>query len=62
VRLRNLKETADLGCVIVPPRLTFYNGFKTIEDQINHIVGRVLMQFGINYDKFIPWILKPVKN
>jgi flavin prenyltransferase len=56
VHLRNLKEAAGLGCVIVPPLLTFYNGFKTIEDQINHIIGKVLMQFGINYDKFIPWI------
>jgi 4-hydroxy-3-polyprenylbenzoate decarboxylase len=55
VHLRNLKEAADLGCVIVPPMLTFYNGFKTIEDQINHIIGKVLMQFGINHDKFVPW-------
>lgn len=56
VHLRNLKEAADLGCIIVPPTLTFYNGAKTMEDQINHIVGKVLMQFGISYEKFIPWI------
>lgn len=55
VHLRNLKEAADLGCVIVPPVLTFYNGPKTIADQINHIVGKILMQFGITYDKFVPW-------
>ena len=55
VHLRNLKEAADLGCVIVPPMLTFYNGPKTIEDQINHIVGKVLMQFGMDHDKFISW-------
>ncbi len=55
VHLRNLKEAADLGCVIVPPVLTFYNGPKTIVDQINHIVGKILMQFGITYDKFVPW-------
>lgn len=55
VHLRNMKEAADLGCVIVPPVLTFYNGPKTIDDQINHIVGKILMQFGITYDKFIPW-------
>lgn len=56
VHLRNLKEAADIGCVIVPPMLTFYNGPKTMDDQINHIVGKVLMQFGISYDKFKPWI------
>ena len=55
VHLRNMKEAAELGCVIVPPVLTFYNGPKTIVDQINHIVGKILMQFGITYDKFVPW-------
>lgn len=55
LHLRNLKEAADLGCVIVPPMLTFYNGPLTIEDQINHVVGKVLMQFGITYDRFKPW-------
>lgn len=55
IHLRNMKEAADLGCTIVPPVLTFYNGPKTIVDQINHIVGKILMQFGITYDKFIPW-------
>ncbi|MCD8018465.1 MAG: UbiX family flavin prenyltransferase [Clostridiales bacterium] len=55
LHLRNLKEAADLGCVIVPPMLTFYNGPKTMEDQINHVVGKVLLQFEITYDKFKPW-------
>lgn len=55
LHLKNMKEAADMGCVIVPPVLTFYNGSVTMEDQINHIVGKVLMQFGMGYDKFIPW-------
>ncbi len=55
VHLRNLNEAADLGCIIIPPMLTFYNGPKTITDQINHIVGKVLMQLGIAHDQFIPW-------
>lgn len=55
LHLRNLKEAADFGCVIVPPVLTFYNAPKTVEDQINHIVGKILMQFGIAFEKFIPW-------
>lgn len=55
LHLRNLKEAADLGCAIVPPMLTFYNGPKTLEEQINHIVGKILMQFGLTHDKFVPW-------
>jgi 4-hydroxy-3-polyprenylbenzoate decarboxylase len=56
VHLRNLIEAADVGCTIVPPILTFYNGSKTMEGQISHIIGKVLMQFGISYDKFKPWV------
>jgi polyprenyl P-hydroxybenzoate and phenylacrylic acid decarboxylases len=55
VHLRNMKEAADLGCVIIPPVLTFYNGAKTMEEQIDHVVGKVLMQFGLRYRKFVPW-------
>ena len=50
-----MKEASDLGCVIVPPVLTFYNGARTLEAQICHIVGKVLLQFGIAYNKFVPW-------
>lgn len=55
LHLRNLKEASDLGLAIVPPMLTFYNGAITMEDQINHVVGKVLMQFGLTFDKFKPW-------
>lgn len=55
IHLRNMKEASDLGCVIIPPILTFYNNPKTIEDQINHIIGKILMQFGLDYKKFIAW-------
>jgi len=55
VHIKNMKEVSDLGCVIIPPVLTFYNAPQTIDDQINHIIGKILMQFGIDYDKFITW-------
>lgn len=58
IHLRNIHEAADYGCVVVPPVLTFYNGADTIEKQINHIIGKILMQFGIfgiDYKQFIAW-------
>lgn len=55
IHLRNLGAAADLGCSIVPPMLTFYNAPENLSDQINHIIGKVLMQYGITHDKFIPW-------
>lgn len=55
IHLRNLSAAAELGCAIVPPMLTLYNRPQSMADQINHIVGKILMQFGIAYEKFIPW-------
>lgn len=46
---------ADLGCTVISPVLTFYNGACTVDDQINHVVGKILLQFGFTYDKFVPW-------
>ena len=55
IHLRNIKECADNGCAIVPPMLTFYNGSNSLEQQIDHIIGKILMQFGIEYQKFVAW-------
>lgn len=55
VHLRNMAEAADIGCSIVPPVLTFYNAPRTVEDMIIHIVGKVLMQFGIDIKEFKAW-------
>ena len=55
VHLRNLLSASELGCTIVPPMLTFYNSPETIADQIDHIVGKVLMQFDIKSEAFVPW-------
>lgn len=53
--LRNMLQAAQDGYVILPPMLTFYNGCETTMDQVDHIVGKILMQFGITYDRFHPW-------
>lgn len=55
VHLRNLQQAAELGCSIIPPVLTFYNGADTVQAQIDHIIGKILMQFGLEHDKFHAW-------
>lgn len=55
IHLRNMAAASDLGCTIIPPILTFYNNPRTLEDQINHIIGKILMQFGLEYNKFVSW-------
>jgi 4-hydroxy-3-polyprenylbenzoate decarboxylase len=48
-----LYEAAQLGAVIAPPMPAFYNQPQTIDDLINHSVGRVLDLFDLD-----PGILK----
>ena len=35
--------------------ITFYNHPTTVQEQVDHIVGKVLMQFGMEHKAFIPW-------
>lgn len=55
IHIKNMLEVSDLGCTIIPPVLTFYNNPQSTEEQINHIIGKILMQFGFDYKKFIAW-------
>ena len=55
VHLRNMYEVSQLGCSIVPPMLTFYSGAETMEEQIDHVVGKILLQFGIIPRSFKQW-------
>jgi 4-hydroxy-3-polyprenylbenzoate decarboxylase len=43
-----LYAAAQLGAVIAPPMPAFYNHPQTIDDLVNHSVGRVLDLFGID--------------
>ena len=55
IHLRNMYDAADFGCTIIPPMLTFYSGAVSIDEQINHIVGKILLQFGIVPKSFKQW-------
>ncbi len=46
--LRTMAQLADMGAVIAPIVPAFYNRPKTIDDIINHTVGRLLDLFGID--------------
>ena len=55
IHLRNMMEAADAGYVIFPPVLTYYSKYDSLDAQGDHIVGKILMQFGLTYDKMKPW-------
>ena len=46
--IRNMAACAEMGAVIVPPVPAFYNHPKTIDDIVNHTVGRVLDLFSLD--------------
>lgn len=52
IHLKNMLAASEAGATILPPMLTFYNNPKTIEDMINHIVGKALLKFGIRIKNF----------
>jgi 3-polyprenyl-4-hydroxybenzoate decarboxylase len=53
--LRNMLQAAQDGYLILPPVLTFYNGCETTMDQVDQVIGKILMQFDIEHDRFHPW-------
>lgn len=55
IHLRNMLTASDLGCTIIPPMLTFYNHPSGLEEQINHIIGKIFLQLGLNYRDFHGW-------
>jgi 4-hydroxy-3-polyprenylbenzoate decarboxylase len=50
-----LYEAAQLGAVIAPPMPAFYNRPATIDDLVNHSVGRVLDLFGVDAEILTRW-------
>ena len=53
--LRNLVTLSDIGAVVAPIVPAFYNRPKTIDDIINHTVGRLLDLFGIETEIVRRW-------
>ena len=47
LHLENLLKLARRGVAIVPPMPAFYNHPRSIDDIIDHVVARVLDQFGL---------------
>ena len=53
--LRTLVELAEIGAVILPPVPGMYAKPLTVDDIVNHTVGKALDQFGIAHTLFKRW-------
>lgn len=53
--LRQMLRLAEAGGVILPPMPAFYHHPKTVEELIDHTIGRVLDRLGIEHDLVKEW-------
>ncbi len=55
IHLENMLKLARLGIIILPAMPGFYHKPKNIDELLNHIVGKILDQFGIEHEIFKRW-------
>ncbi|TAK47330.1 MAG: UbiX family flavin prenyltransferase [Xanthobacteraceae bacterium] len=55
IHLENLLKLSRMGVTIMPPMPAFYNHPQSIDDIVNHVVARILDQFGIPADFARRW-------
>jgi len=53
--LRNLERLAEIGAIIMPPIPAFYYKPKTIQDIIDHTIGKILDIFDMEHNLFQRW-------
>jgi flavin prenyltransferase len=54
--LRQLLALAEIGAVVLPPMPAFYHRPRTVDDIVNHTVGRILDRFGIPHGLVPEWM------
>ncbi|MFQ5573626.1 MAG: UbiX family flavin prenyltransferase [Nitrosopumilaceae archaeon] len=55
INLENMLKLARLGIVILPPVTEFYTKPKSIDDIVNHGIGKCLDQFDLEHDLYPRW-------
>ena len=53
--LRTMTQLSEMGAVIAPVMPAFYNRPKSLDDIVNHTVGRLLDLFGIDSEVVKRW-------
>jgi 2,5-furandicarboxylate decarboxylase 2 len=53
--LRNMVQVTEMGAIVYPPVPAFYSHARTVDDLVNHTVGRVLDLFGVEHSRIKRW-------
>lgn len=54
--IRLMQQAVENGAIVMPPVPAFYGHPKTIDDVVNHTVGRALARAGIENELFFRWL------
>jgi 4-hydroxy-3-polyprenylbenzoate decarboxylase len=60
--LRTMTQVTEMGAIVMPPVPAFYTLPATIDDIVNHSVGRALDLFGIESDLVRRWQTPPASR
>ena len=55
IHLRNMVTLAEMGAIITPPVPAFYNRPKTLDDVVDHTIGRILDLFDLDTGTVKRW-------
>jgi flavin prenyltransferase len=55
IHLENMLALSRMGAIIAPPAPAFYNNPRSIDDLVDHTVGRVLDLFGLEMPELRRW-------
>jgi 4-hydroxy-3-polyprenylbenzoate decarboxylase len=53
--LRNLTTLAELGAIVVPPMVAFYHQPRSVDDIVDHTVGKLLDLLKVDHQLFRRW-------
>ena len=60
--LRTMLQLSEMGAIIAPVMPAFYNRPQSLDDIVNHSVGRMLDLFGIDADFVKRWKIEEAKH
>ena len=60
--IRSMEKLAEMGAIIMPPVPAFYHRPRTIQDIIDHTIGKALDIFGIEHNLFERWSGLPAEE
>lgn len=67
IHLENMLRVAKAGAVVAPPVPAFYARLRSLDDMVDHTVGRALDQLGVEHERIRRWgerraVLRPVES